>query len=85
MPQHESAKKRVRQNAKRRSHNRSMKSRARTKMKKLRNMEDKEEAQELLSEVKSELDRLASKNVIHKNKASNYKSKLEKHVNSLDE
>ena len=84
MPQHESAKKRMRQNEKRRERNRSQKSRVRTKIKKLRSLEDKEEAQDLLNDVKGDLDRLAAKGVIHKNKAANRKSKLEKHVDDLE-
>lgn len=84
MPRHESAKKRMRQNEKRRKHNKSLKSRVRTKVKKLRSLDDKEEAEELLNDVKGELDRLAAKGIIHKNKAANRKSKLEKHVNALE-
>jgi len=84
MPQHKSAKKRMRQNEKRRERNQSHKSRVRSKIKKLESMDDKDAAQELLNDVKGELDRLASKNIIHKNKAANYKSKLEKHVNGLE-
>ncbi|RZL34793.1 MAG: 30S ribosomal protein S20, partial [Pedobacter sp.] len=38
---------------------------------------------ELLPKVISMLDRLAKKNVIHKNKAANNKSKLTKFVNGL--
>jgi len=83
MPQHKSAKKRMRQNEKRRERNQSHKSRVRSKIKQLRSLEDKDAAQEMLNDVKGELDRLASKNIIHKNKAANYKSKLEKHVNGL--
>ena len=83
MPQHKSAVKRMRQNEIRRQRNKSRKSRVRTKMKKLRNLTDPDEARELLNDVKSELDRLAAKGIIHKNKAANYKSKLERHVDSL--
>jgi small subunit ribosomal protein S20 len=85
MPQHKSAEKRVRQDEKKRLRNKNQKSRVRTKMKKLRSLEDKEAAEELLNDVKSELDRLAGKGLIHKNKAANYKSKLERHVNELGE
>lgn len=74
----------MRQNEKRRKRNQSKQSRVRSKVKKLQSMEDKEAAQELLAEVKGELDRLAAKNIIHQNKAANQKSKLEKHVNSLE-
>lgn len=83
MPQHRSAAKRVRQNARRRARNRHKRSRVRTMMKKLRAMDDKEKAAAYLNEVKSMLDRLAAKNVIHPNKAANYKSKLQKRVNAL--
>jgi small subunit ribosomal protein S20 len=85
MPQHQSAEKRMRQNEKRRERNQSQKSRVRTKIKRLKSMEEKEAAQELLNDVKGDLDRLAAKGIIHKNKAANRKSQLEKHVNRLDE
>ena len=84
MPRHESAKKRMRQNEKRRKHNKSRKNAVRTKIKKLKSLEDKEDAQELLNDVKGDLDRLAAKGIIHKNKAANRKSKLEKHVDQLE-
>ena len=84
MPRHESAKKRMRQNEKRRKHNQSRKSAVRTKIKKLQSLEDKEEARDLLNDVKGDLDRLAAKGIIHKNKAANRKSTLEKHVDQLE-
>ncbi len=84
MPQHQSAKKRMRQNEKRRKRNKAQKSRMRTKMNQLRELEDQDAARELLNDVKGDLDRLASKGIIHKNKAANYKSKLEKHVDALE-
>jgi small subunit ribosomal protein S20 len=83
MPQHQSAKKRVRQNKVRRERNRRQRARVRTMMKKLRATEEKEAAAALLPDVKSALDRLAAKGIIHQNKAANYKSKLERHVNAL--
>lgn len=83
MPQHKSAAKRVRQNAKRREHNRLHRSRMRTMIKKLRQTQDKDQAATLLPEIKAYLDRLATKGIIHKNKAANYKSELEKQVNGL--
>jgi small subunit ribosomal protein S20 len=52
-------------------------------VKALRGTTDKEAATEQYTEVVSMLDKLAKTNVIHKNKASNLKSKLAKHVNSL--
>jgi len=75
----------MRQNEERRERNQSHKSRVRTKVKKLRSMTDKDAAQDLLDDVKGELDRLAAKGIIHKNKAARRKSQLETHVNDLDE
>ncbi len=46
-------------------------------------MTDKAQAQEAYPKVISLLDRLASKNTISKNKASNLKSKLALHINKL--
>ncbi len=83
MPQHKSAAKRVRQTEKKRVSNRLHRSRLRTMMKKLRSSETKDEAGSLLNEAKAYLDRLASKRIIHRNKAANYKSELERHVNTL--
>lgn len=83
MPQHKSAAKRVRQNAKRRMQNRFHRTRMRTMMKRLRSADDSTQASEMLNQVKAYLDRLVAKGIIHKNKAANYKSSLEKHVGSL--
>ncbi|PEN05432.1 30S ribosomal protein S20 [Longimonas halophila] len=83
MPQNKSAKKRLRQDKKKRTRNRAQKRKVRTLVQQLKNTEDPEVAAELLPDVKRGLDRLASKNLIHKNKAANKKSKLEKYVNSL--
>jgi small subunit ribosomal protein S20 len=83
MANHKSALKRIRQNEVRRLRNRYYHKTARTAMKVLRNEEDKAAASEQLPKVISLLDRLAKKNIIHKNKAANLKSKLTKHVNSL--
>jgi len=70
------AKKRVRQDAKKRIQNRYYKKTARTAIKKLRELEDKAEAQKFLPKVVSMIDRLVKRNSWHKNKASNLKSKL---------
>lgn len=55
----------------------------RTMIKKVEKSEDKEQAVPLLNETKALLDRMVSKNLIHDNKAARYKSRLDKHVNSL--
>lgn len=83
MPQHQSAIKRVRQTERRKLRNRNHRSKMRTLIKRLENEQDKEKAVALLNEVKAVLDRLATKNIIHKNKAAHQKSALEKLVNGL--
>ncbi|MFD1631239.1 30S ribosomal protein S20 [Pseudopedobacter beijingensis] len=83
MANHKSALKRIRSNAAKRLRNRYQAKTTRTFIKRLRTAATKEEAVALLPKVTSMLDRLAKKNVIHKNKAANNKSKLTKLVNSL--
>ncbi|MCH2023371.1 MAG: 30S ribosomal protein S20 [Saprospiraceae bacterium] len=83
MANHKSAKKRMRQDAKKRLHNRFYKKTARTAIASLRALEDKKDAEKFLPKVVSMVDRLAKKNQIHKNKAANLKGKLAKYVNSL--
>ena len=83
MANHQSSIKRIRQTDKKRLHNRYYAKTARNAVKALRNTLDKAEAQALFPRVGSMLDKLAKKNVIHKNKAGNLKSKLSKHVNKL--
>ncbi len=83
MANHKSALKRIRQSEKRRVANRYYSVTARNAVRKLRAMDNKEEAEKNLSEVVSMLDKLSKRNIIHKNKASNLKSKLQKHVSSL--
>lgn len=83
MPQHKSAEKRVRQNAKRRERNRMHRSRMRTMVRKLKETSDPAEASTQLDDIKAYIDRLTSKGIMHRNKAANTKSKLERHVNNL--
>lgn len=83
MANHKSALKRIRANETKRLRNRYQHKTTRTAVRKLRSTQDAAEAQTLLKTVSSMLDRLAKKNVIHKNKAANLKSSLAKHVNKL--
>ena len=83
MANHQSSKKRIRQTEKRRLQNRFYAKVARNAVRKLRASTDKSEASALLPKVSSMLDKLAKRNVIHKNKASNLKSKLTLNVNKL--
>ena len=83
MANNKSAKKRIRQAAARNMHNRNYAKTARNAVRKLRATTTKDEAVELYKKVSSMLDKLANKNIIHSNKASNLKSKLALHVNAL--
>lgn len=83
MANHKSSIKRIRANAAKRLRNRYQAKTTRNAIKALRNTTVKTEATEMLPRIISMLDRLAKKNVIHKNKASNNKSKLTKFVNAL--
>ncbi|MEE9438246.1 MAG: 30S ribosomal protein S20 [Saprospiraceae bacterium] len=80
MANHQSAKKRVRQDAKKRLHNRFYKKTARTAIAKLREMTDKQEAIKFMPKVVSLIDKLVKSNNWHKNKGANVKSKLMKHL-----
>ncbi len=83
MANHKSALKRIRANEAKRLRNRYQHKTTRTFIKKLRASTDKVEAFDLYKKVASMLDKLAKKNIIHRNKAANNKSKLAKLVNSL--
>jgi small subunit ribosomal protein S20 len=83
MANHKSSIKRIRQAEKRRLHNRYYAKTARNAVRKLRATTDKVVAAEMLPSVSSMLDRLAKRNIIHKNKASNLKSKLAIYINKL--
>jgi len=83
MANHKSALKRIRQTEKRRIENKYYHKTTRGAVKSLRANTNKDEATELLKKVSSMLDKLAKKNIIHKNKAANLKSSLTLHVNSL--
>jgi small subunit ribosomal protein S20 len=83
MANHKSAIKRIRSNDAKRLRNRYHAKTSRTAIKNLRATTDKAAASALLPKVASMLDKLAKKNIIHKNKAANLKSKLTKHVNAL--
>lgn len=83
MANHKSALKRIRQTAAKRLRNRYYAKTTRNAVRKLRATTDKAAAKELYPLVSSMLDRLAKRNVIHKNNAANKKSKLARFVNAL--
>ncbi len=86
MPNHKSAKKRVRQTIKKNLINRASRSTLRTAIKKLRKAftgGNVEESNTLLSPTVSTIDKAVNKGILHKNTAARYKSRLTSHVNSI--
>ncbi len=83
MPNTASAKKRLRQNDKRRAHTRSLRSRMRTQLRKVREAVesgDSDKAQAEFRIASKRVDQAAAKNLIHKNAAARSKSRLSKLV-----
>jgi len=86
MANHKSAKKRMRQNEKRRELNRSNRSRLRTEIKKLRDAieaSDKKQSLAQLEPTISLIDKMVNKRILHRNTAARYKSRLTRHVNAV--
>lgn len=87
MPNTVSAKKRMRQEEKRRAHNRQIKSIVKTNLTKARQTiaapaASTEDTSEAVRQAISQLDRAARKGVIHKNNAARRKSRLMKQLNA---
>jgi small subunit ribosomal protein S20 len=83
MPITKQAIKRVRQAEKRRDHNRNRRSKMRSLIKKVYDLNDKEQAEKALKEAVSYLDRMSVKGIVHKNNAARKKAQLTKYVNNL--
>jgi small subunit ribosomal protein S20 len=83
MANHKATKKDVRQSAKRRDRNRYYGKTTRNAIRDLKELTEKAAASEKAPDVISMIDKLAKRGVIHKNKASNLKSKLAKRINTL--
>lgn len=83
MANHKATKKDIRQSEKRRDRNRYYGKTTRNAIRTLLATTDKAVATENLSKVVSMIDKLAKRNVIHKNKAGNIKSGIVKRVNAL--
>ena len=83
MANHKSALKRIRSNSAKQLRNKYQHKTTRNAVRDLRATTEKKEAEELFPKVVAMVDKLAKKNIIHKNKASNLKSKLTKHVAAL--
>ena len=83
MANHKSSEKRIRQTKIRTLRNRYAAKTMRNALKKIRLSGDANEVKTLFPKVCSMLDKLAKRNVIHKNKAGNLKSKIAKRVNAM--
>jgi small subunit ribosomal protein S20 len=83
MANHKSSEKRIRQTTVRNEGNKYYAKTMRSALKNIRSTTDRKEADELLPKMNAMLDKLAKKNIIHSKKASNLKSSVVKHVNSL--
>jgi len=82
------AKKRARQAEKHRGHNASRKSMLRTYVKKIKfaiESKDLAKAQEAYQTAVPIIDRMATKGILHKNKAARIKSRLNKQIKALSE
>tara|TARA_B100001250_G_C19540152_1_gene674353 strand:+ start:520 stop:774 length:255 start_codon:yes stop_codon:yes gene_type:complete len=75
--------KRVRQSRKSNEYNNHYKSMMKTSIKKVLGSTTKEEGQPLKDNAFKVIDKVASKGVIHKNKAANQKSRITKYINTL--
>lgn len=83
MANHKATKKHIRQSLARREHNRYYGKTTRNAIRDLLAVTEKGKAQEQLPKVISMIDKLAKRNIIHKNKAANLKSKLTKKVSAI--
>ena len=80
MANHKATEKDVRQAAKRRDRNRYYGKTTRNAIREIRGLKDEKAYDEQLPLTVSMIDKLAKRGVIHKNKASNLKSKLAKKI-----
>lgn len=83
MANHKATKKDARQNSKRRERNRYYGKTTRNAIREVNKMTDKSGAEEQQPKVVSMIDKLAKRNVIHKNKANRLKSNLAKKIATL--
>jgi len=83
MANHKSALKRIRSNESKRLRNKYQHKTTRNAVRKMRELTDKKEAADMLPSLFTMLDKLAKRNIIHKNKAANLKSGLQVRVNKM--
>lgn len=84
MPNIKSAKKRLKQSRRRREHNKDVKSSIRTVTKRLLQTESQDDAEEMLRQASSMLDRAARRGILPKNAVARRKSRLTRYVSSLE-
>lgn len=84
MANHKSAKKRIRQNEKRRVRNQAAQTKMKTLIKKVHTAEEKATAEVVLKDAVSFIDKSVTKGRLHKNTAARKKSSLTRHVNNLE-
>lgn len=86
MPNTKSAKKRLRQNVQRRSHNRAARSEVRTQCRKVREAikaADVETAESEFRLAAKKLDRAGARNIVHRNAVARLKSRMSKKIKAL--
>ena len=83
MPTLKSSYKRLRQNHKARLRNKSARSALRTVLKKAANTTGREEAESLMPQAVSVIDKSVKKGILHRNTAARYKSDLARRANAL--
>jgi len=83
MANHLSAIKRIRQNETRRLRNKYHAKTMRNALQSFRALTDKKEAEGRMSSMTALIDKLVKRNIIHKNKAANLKSKMAKQVSAM--
>ena len=83
MANHKSAKKRIRTNEKKRVRNKITSTRIKSTMKKVLGAEKIEDAEKNYKEAIALLDKSTTRGRIHRNNAAHKKSRLTKHLNSL--
>jgi len=83
MAHHKSAIKRIRTNERSRVYNKQFTGRLKSTLKSVFETKSKEDAASKLNNAFKLIDKLVSKNILHKNKAANQKSRISKYVNGL--
>jgi small subunit ribosomal protein S20 len=83
MANHISSKKRIRQTATKRTHNRYYAITMRNALKEFRSIKEKDKALAEMTKMVSMIDKLVTKDIIHKNKGANLKSGMAKFCNTM--